>query len=174
MKTKLFTRFTLARRSSLSVGGFTFLLLPPVRRSIYVVGFYFLLLTGYLSAQTVYEPLNRDVYSYLSRMAQKGIIEYNDQIKPLTRMYIAGKLLEIGKRVRKIRNREITEVERDELNFYLKDFGEEISMVNAKGKPGFAKAMPGERQQTKSFNPLSDFRRIRHSKLFRSDERLCG
>jgi len=120
---------------------FTFLLLTG----------YFLLLTGYLSAQTVYEPLYKDVYKYLDRMAQKGVIELNDQIKPLTRIYIAEKLLEIGKRVREIRNREITEVERDELNFYLKDFGEEISMINTKNKPGSVKAVPGERQKIKSF-----------------------
>ncbi|HED38042.1 MAG TPA: hypothetical protein ENI76_07345 [Ignavibacteria bacterium] len=138
---------------------FTFLLLTG----------YFLLLTGYLSAQTVYEPLYKDVYKYLDRMAQKGVIELNDQIKPLTRIYIAEKLLEIGKRAREIRNREITEVERDELNFYLKDFGEEISMVNAKNKPGSVKAVPGERQKIKSFNSLSDLRRIRYSKLFGKD-----
>ena len=98
----------------------------------------FLLFTFHLlplQSQTVYEPLHKDVYPYLSRIAQKGVINYNDQIKPLTRIYIAEKLVEISKKTRGLPayGVAITEVERDELNFYLKDFGEEIKFIHRGG-----------------------------------------
>lgn len=46
---------------------------------------------GALNSQTVYEPLHREVYDYLSRLSQRGVIEYHDLIKPLPRAYIAEK-----------------------------------------------------------------------------------
>lgn len=68
-------------------------------------------------SQVVYEPLHRDVYDYLSRLSQRGVIEYNDLIKPLPRSYIAEKLEELsGKQDR------LTPLERKELAFYQKDF----------------------------------------------------
>ncbi len=40
-------------------------------------------------SQVVYEPLHRDVYNFLARLSQKGVIEFYDEIRPLARKYIA-------------------------------------------------------------------------------------
>ncbi len=45
-------------------------------------------------SQVVYEPLHRDVYNFLARLSQKGVIEFHDEIRPLARKYIAEKLIE--------------------------------------------------------------------------------
>jgi hypothetical protein len=45
-----------------------------------------------VKAQTVYENPNAKVYSYLSRMAQKGMIEFDDMIQPVTREKITEAL----------------------------------------------------------------------------------
>lgn len=85
----------------------------------------FLLLFCSISfAQVVYEPLHRDVYQYLSRLAQKGIIEFNDQVKPVSRIYIAEKLNELNSK-----HSAITSLEKDELDFYLMDFDRELRFL---------------------------------------------
>lgn len=89
--------------------------------------FILVLFVSIASAQVVYEPLHKDIYSYLGRISQKGLIEYDDLIRPLTRKYIAGKLLEI-----KDISDKLTSLEKDELDFYLKDFGREIDMLQGK------------------------------------------
>lgn len=77
-------------------------------------------------AQIVYEPLHRDIYQYLSRLSQKGIIDFDDQIKPMSRIYIAGKLNELQDI-----SALLTSLEKDELRFYLSDFDREIKMINS-------------------------------------------
>ena len=68
-------------------------------------------------AQVVYEPLYEDVYNFLRRVSQKGIIEFDDLIRPLPRTYISEKLLEADSL-----SSQLTSLERDELKFFLKDF----------------------------------------------------
>ena len=88
-------------------------------------------------AQVVYEPVTSGVYPFLERLAQKGVIEFNDQIKPLARSYIAGKLIEIKNKTigyRGADRKNITGLEKDELAFYIKDFGEEIKRLKYNGK----------------------------------------
>ena len=77
-----------------------------------------------VNAQVVFEPLHRDVYDFLSRLAQKGIVELNDQIKPLPRIYISEKLLEADC------DKCLTSLEKDELEFYKKDFANEFNFLN--------------------------------------------
>jgi len=87
---------------------------------------YSLLLTSFSPAQTVYEPIsNVDIYNFLDRMAQKGVIEFNDNIRPVSRKYIAGKLEELEKSAKGL-----TSLEKEELKFYLKDYGLEYSTFN--------------------------------------------
>jgi hypothetical protein len=65
-------------------------------------------------------------------MAQKGIIIFNDNIKPVSREYIAKKLLELKKN-----EINLTEVEKSDLDFYIKDFGiEENFLKNSDFKVG--------------------------------------
>ena len=81
--------------------------------------------------QIVFESLHKEVYDYLSRLSQKGIIELNDLIKPLPRKYISEKLQEIKSKVS-----ELTELEKEELEFYLKDYYQELE--------GFGEKMNGK------------------------------
>ncbi|AFH50669.1 Hypothetical protein IALB_2966 [Ignavibacterium album JCM 16511] len=87
----------------------------------------FFILTFYsvTFSQVVYEPLGSDVYSFLSRLSQKGIIEFDDQIRPLSRKYIAEKLQSLKQVAEKLNS-----LEYEELNFYLTDFGREIDLLS--------------------------------------------
>ncbi len=85
------------------------------------------LIASSLMAQVVYEPLHRDVYDYLSRLSQKGIIEVNDIIKPLSRQYIAEKLTEISGQ-----SDQLNSLEKQELAFFQQDFYQELNPVSAK------------------------------------------
>ncbi|MEI7811687.1 MAG: hypothetical protein WCJ01_04580 [Ignavibacteria bacterium] len=89
------------------------------------VAFLFILSVNSLNAQIVYEPLFRDVYVFLDRLAQKGVIEYNDQIKPLSRRYIAEKLTESL-----LKEHLMTTLEKEELAFYKADFFNELSSIS--------------------------------------------
>jgi hypothetical protein len=101
----------------------------------------FITTASFSFSQTVFEPVHSDVYTFLDLMAQKGIIDFHDEIKPVSRQYIAEKLLEVreagerkpeaGER-RPETGREITSLENEELEFYLKDFGMEISDLTIK------------------------------------------
>ncbi len=91
--------------------------------------FFFIFYFSPVFAQVVYEPIYNDVYSFLSLTSQKGLIEYNDLIKPLSRKYIAQKLMELENQVNKL-----TPLEKEELQFYVKDFGKEIALQNKKQK----------------------------------------
>ncbi len=72
---------------------------------------------GLTKAQVVYEPLYEDVYNFLARISQKGIIEFDDLIRPLPRSYISKKLSEADSL-----SSQLTSLERDELEFFLKDY----------------------------------------------------
>ena len=89
-------------------------------------------------AQSTPEPLYREVYSFLARMAQKGVIQFNDEIIPVPRKYILEKLLEVKEKVDKgykgIRYK-VTALELEELEFYLRDYNLEFAlMAESKGR----------------------------------------
>lgn len=79
-----------------------------------------IIFTGLANAQVVYEPLYEDVYNFLRRINQKGIIEFNDLIRPLPRTYITEKLLEADSL-----SSQLTSVEKEELKFFLKEYYQE-------------------------------------------------
>jgi len=81
-------------------------------------------ITSNLFAQVVYEPLYKDVYDYLRRLSTKGIIEYNDEFRPLSRKYLAEKLLEAEKHPELL-----TEVQMADLKFYMRDYYHEIWFI---------------------------------------------
>ncbi len=103
-----------------------------------LITLYFLLLTASISvAQTTYEPLYSDVYTYLVRLANKGVIEFNNEIKPLSRKYILDKLLEVKRLIgqedkrykgEKEKRRKITNLEIEELEFFLRDYNLETAL----------------------------------------------
>jgi hypothetical protein len=80
-----------------------------------------------INAQTVYEPLTNDIYGFLDRLSQKGVIsQLNDQIRPLARSYIAEKLKEVS-----LKDSLLTPLEKEELSFYKEDFYNELNWQKA-------------------------------------------
>jgi len=68
-----------------------------------------------LQAQTVWENSETPVMSYLQRMAQKGKVEFQDIIQPITRKQIEQALVALS-------NTTLTATEQKELNFYLHEY----------------------------------------------------
>ena len=102
------------------------LILPLHRHFLLLLfPFAFLLFTSASSSQTVFEPIHSDVYNFLDLMAQKGLIEFHDVVRPVSREYIAEKLQQLS-----IENEQLTSLEKEELNFYIKEFGLELSFIH--------------------------------------------
>src|SRR4030066_471396 len=76
------------------------------------------------SAQTVYQPVNSDIYNLLERLYIKGAIEYHSEIKPIPRKEIAGYLISALSKKEKL-----TEIDLKEIEFYRKEFADEISFI---------------------------------------------
>ncbi|WP_448105323.1 capsule assembly Wzi family protein [Pedobacter panaciterrae] len=85
--------------------------------SVFIIGFSFIALKS--NAQVVYENPTNPVYKYLSRQAQKGNIEFNDLIQPVSRKQIASLLTSLQDSSAKL-----TTTEQKELAFYLQEFSE--------------------------------------------------
>lgn len=84
-----------------------------------------------LLAQPVYERHTYEVYNYLYRLAQKGIVEFNDNVRPLSKTYINAVLDSAVVRIA-----ELSETEKKELAFYQREFkeGERKRIMSAKGE----------------------------------------
>jgi len=77
-----------------------------------------------INAQTVYEPVNSDVYPFLERLFISDAIEYHSEIKPIPRKEIAGYLLEaLGNK------QKLTAIDIEEINFYIQDYADEVSFI---------------------------------------------
>lgn len=78
-----------------------------------------LLTIGFVSAnaQMVWENPNHEVYNYLNRLSAKGLIDFRDIIRPISREVIAKHLLEL-----EAKSSELSKIEKDELAFYLQEF----------------------------------------------------
>lgn len=83
-----------------------------------------LILSSMMSAQGVFEPVNSDIYNFLKTLSVKGIITFDYEIKPLTRIEIARKLLEADRQTL-----QMTGIEKELLTFYLQDFQHEINLI---------------------------------------------
>jgi hypothetical protein len=74
-----------------------------------------------VQAQIVYENLNSNVYNYLERLSNRGVIEFSNLIKPLSRKYISEKLVDAKGKIEML-----TELEKEELVFFERDYFLEI------------------------------------------------
>ena len=84
-----------------------------------------LILSASIKSQTIFEPVyNRGIYDYLNILSSKGIISFFDDIRPVTRLDIAKKLITLKKF-----SSELTQVERDELNFYASEYAFELKYL---------------------------------------------
>jgi hypothetical protein len=78
-----------------------------------------------LQAQIVSEPLKKDIYPYLERLSHRGVIELDDLFKPFSRKYIAEKLKETKSAINLL-----TDLEKEELEFFEKEYYWEINSAN--------------------------------------------
>lgn len=88
-----------------------------------------LLLSGLFntgSAQTVFVPLENDVYEFLDRMSLKAIINIDNEVLPFSRKYISGKLSEIEQKSKSPKFL-LSEIDKEELEFYRQEFFYEIT-----------------------------------------------
>ena len=67
--------------------------------------------------QNIWENTNTEVHPFLYRMAQKGLIEYNDLIKPINRVHVLNAL-----NILQEKDSILTTIEKKELNFYLQEY----------------------------------------------------
>ncbi|MEN9599793.1 MAG: hypothetical protein RL596_2112 [Bacteroidota bacterium] len=80
-------------------------------------------------AQTVWENHRSEVYPYLYRLSQKGLIDFQDIIRPVSREQIAGLLMQLDSSRTKL-----TSVETKELDFYLQEYKPVVGAIDAKLK----------------------------------------
>lgn len=85
----------------------------------------FVILSFSASAQVVYEPLYRNIYPYLARLSQRGVIDLHDIVLPIPRKDIVGYLKELDQNQIKL-----TPLERKELLFLKKEYTQDINIVN--------------------------------------------
>jgi len=76
-----------------------------------------ILLAGPAGAQTVWENPKASVYPYLQRMADKGLIDFNDLVQPIGRNIIYKHLLSLQSI-----ETQLTFTEKKELHFYLEEY----------------------------------------------------
>ncbi len=99
-----------------------------------------MMLFNQLSAQTIFENYRSEVYPFLNRMAQKGLVDFNDIIQPVTRNHISASLLELQNK-----KSQLTVTEQKELNFYLQEF---TSILDTNTKINFFKKDINNRWRT--------------------------
>ena len=80
-----------------------------------------------VKAQTVYENPNAKIYSYLNRMAAKGMIEFDDLIQPVSRDKITEALSTIT-----YKKEQLSKIELEELIFYLQEYPISNSLFTSK------------------------------------------
>ena len=78
-----------------------------------------------LAAQIVFENHDSNIYQFLDKLAIKQVIQLNDQVKPLPRKLIAEKLL-----TAKEDQKNLTKLEKEELQFYLREYGLELRLID--------------------------------------------
>lgn len=119
-------------------------------------GIFFLLsvVSREATAQVVWENHHSPLYNFLGRMAQKGLIEFQDQIRPVNRM----DMLEL---LDTLQTKKLSPIERTELNFYLQDFNaaratptQNSPSINSPGSSSTASQInsPGSEQNASQLN----------------------
>ena len=88
----------------------------------------FLLLTSVSFSQLIPEPVENDIYQFISRMANKGLKSLDDIVKPISRKEIYEKLSAISEQQSENKI-SLSNVEKNELEFYLKEYGIEKDLI---------------------------------------------
>jgi hypothetical protein len=93
-------------------------------KSFHLLLIIFLIYSKTAFSQEIFVPVNNDVYKYLSRMSVTGYIEIHDEIRPFSRLLIANTLKQL-----KMKENFLNEIDRSELNFYLKEYYNELNPI---------------------------------------------
>lgn len=80
-----------------------------------------LLFTSTLKSQAVWENNTNEVYHFLYRMAQKGIIDFDDNIRPLSRIYLGSCLDSLS-----VKTSLLSKTELKELVFYQQEYTDKL------------------------------------------------
>ena len=111
-------------------------LLLNMHTTIIKISFYILLLIFHASrllAQSTYEPTyNKEIYTFLDKQAEKGIISFFDDIRPISRIKIAEKLKQLDNlAIQQFNNSTInlSSIEHDQLEFFKKEYAFEINFI---------------------------------------------
>ena len=97
-----------------------------------IIALLFLSLINTIKAQQVYERNSLEVHQFLATMSQKGYIEWNDLIYPITKE-------KIQKALKKLQyNESLNHLEQLELAFYLKEYNNERKKVYFKADSNFS------------------------------------
>jgi hypothetical protein len=101
-----------------------------IMKRVFVSVILLVLMQQVVFAQPAYERHTHEVYNYLYRLAQKGIVTFNDNVRPLSKSYIHAVLDSVA-----AKEAMLSEVEKKELVFYLREFkeGERKRILSAKG-----------------------------------------
>lgn len=73
-------------------------------------------------SQVISEPSSSRVYDLLNRLAIKGIIRFDDEMKPLSRVELLNKLLEVNLA-------KVSQLEGEEIKYYKKEFALELMLL---------------------------------------------
>ena len=106
-----------------------------------------------LSAQTIFENYRSEVYPFLNRMAQKGLVDFYDIIQPVSRTQITESLINLQNK-----KSQLSSTEQKELTFYLQEFA---NIKDTSAKIDFFKKDANNRWrsihiQSKDFNLNAD------------------
>ncbi|MBW7887938.1 MAG: hypothetical protein H3C35_06210 [Bacteroidetes bacterium] len=95
-------------------------------KKFFAVTFSFFIITQFVISQSVYLNADHPIYKFLDKMEAKHfIIDYRDEVKPITRENIAKFIMQIDSSFNKL-----TSVERDELVYYKEEFFQELKHLN--------------------------------------------
>ena len=89
-----------------------------------VILFFQLAVVSVTNAQPIFERHNYEVYPFLSRMAQKGLIVWDDNIQPVLRPQILAALDTLS-----AHSTQLTNVEKAELHFYKKQYDDKYGKL---------------------------------------------
>lgn len=87
----------------------------------------FLFILNYVNVSAqINEPQTKEVYNYLYRMSEKGLIQWDDIVLPLDRHTIAESLVTLQHQANKL-----SAIEKKELNFYLIEYYYDIHLFTS-------------------------------------------
>ena len=123
-----------------------------------VILLFFVFVSGGAFSQVIYEHIsNTAIYNFMDELANNKVIELNSVIKPYSRMFIAGKLLEAEQHKNLLNQRQ-----KEELAFYLQGYQPEMKYPLSLHSDYIKKST----QWAGSLNPIGVFYKDRKNTLW--------